>query len=189
LSILGRLRGKECGSIGLIVLLALAGCTQAAAETPQAVSPVPTSYPASAAGDACQLLDYDVIQKAIGVRFDVAAASRQGGTHTCVVQASDANHPDLVLTVSTATADAALFRSTLVPKTAKAVKGLGVAAYQVTIGASQGQGPGVEVGWLSGDNRLITLRFTFAAGADQAAVAALPGKLVELAKKVDLTSV
>jgi hypothetical protein len=171
------------------LLLALTGCAQAAAETPQAVSPVPTAYPASAAGDACALLDYDVIEKAVGVRFDVAAANRQGATHTCVVQASNANHPDLVLTVSTATANAAVFRSTLVPKTAKTVKGLGLAAYQLTIKASQGQGPGLEVGWLSGDSRLITLRFTFAAGAGQAAVAALQGKLVELAKKVDLTSV
>jgi hypothetical protein len=181
-------RLAACGG-GLILLLAIAGCTEAAAQTPQPVSPVATQWPASAAGDACQLLDYDVIEQMIGVRFDVAAASRQGGTHTCVVQESKADHPDLALTVSTTTADAATFTSAIVPKTAKVIKGLGVSAYQVTVAPGQGQGPGVEVGWISGDSRLITLRYTFPPVADPGAVSAMPAKLVALAKKVDLTSV
>jgi hypothetical protein len=175
-------RVAACGG-GLVVLLALAGCTEASAETPQAQSPVPTSFPAAAAGDACQLLDYDVIDKALGVRFDVAAASKQGDTHTCVVQRSDASEPDLALTVSTSTADATDFKNTAIPKGATALKGLGVSAYQLKAGSA------IEVGWLTGDSRLITLRFTFADNADAAAVSAMPGKLLTLAKAVDLTSV
>lgn len=164
----------------LLVLLAAGGCTRAAAEPPRSVAPVATQWPASVAGGACQLLDYDGIADALGVRFDVAAASRQGSTNTCVVQRGEADRPDLVLAVTKTTADAAIFRSTMVPKGAQAVTGLGKAAYRARVG-----GPGVEVGWLSGDGRLITLRFTAAPGKQPVAVDAL----VALAKKVDKSSV
>jgi hypothetical protein len=160
----------------LLVLLAAGGCTRAAADPPRTVAPLATQWPAAVSGGACQLLDYDGIADALGVRFDVAAASRQGDTYTCVVQNSKASRPDLALAVTKTTADAAIFRDTMVPKGAQSVKGLGKAAYQARVA-----GPGVEVGWLSGDNRLITLRFT---GQDLAA-----GKLLTLAKAVDKSSV
>jgi hypothetical protein len=160
----------------LLVLLAAGGCARAAAEPPRPVAPVATQWPASVAGGACQLLDYDGIEKALGVRFDVAAASRQGDTYTCVVQHSEASRPDLMLSVTRTTADPAIFRGTMVPKGAKSLTGLGKAAYGAKVA-----GPGVEVGWLSGDSRLITLRYTGKPIAVEA--------LVALAKKVDKSSV
>lgn len=162
------------------MLLAASGCTRAAAEPPRSVAPVATQWPASVAGGACQLLDYDGIADALGVRFDVAAASRQGDTYTCVVQRGEANRPDLTLAVTETTADAAIFRSTMVPKGAQAVSGLGKAAYRARV-----SGPGVEVGWLSGDGRLITLRYAAVRGGQPIAV----DGLVALAKKVDKSSV
>jgi hypothetical protein len=164
----------------LLVLLAAGGCTRAAADPPTPPAPVATQWPASVAGGACQLLDYDAIADALGVRFDVAAASRQGQTYTCVVQNSKASRPDLMLAVTETPADPAIFRSTMVPKGAQAQTGLGKAAYRARVA-----GDGVEVGWLSGDKRLITLRYTAAPGGKAVAIEAL----VALAKEVDKSSV
>jgi hypothetical protein len=175
-------------AVGCLALAGAAGCAQAAAEPPASVplaAPAATEWPASVAGGACQLLDYATIEAAIKVRFDVAAASQQGKTYTCVVQHSDAARPDLTLTVTATTADPATFRSTMAPDKAQSVSGLGKAAYRAGIAASKTQGPAVEVGWLSGDKRLLTLRFTFPPGAAAAAVNGLAPRLVELAKKVD----
>jgi hypothetical protein len=172
---------------GAVAAAGVAGCTKAAAEVPPPRSPMATQWPASVAGGACQLLDYATIDAAIKVRFDVAAASQQGKTYTCVVQHSDASRPDLMLAVTASTADPAVFRSTMVPAKAQSVSGLGKAAYQARIAASKTQGPGVEVGWLSADKRLITLRFTFPPDAGSAEVNAMSGGLVNLAKKVDKT--
>ena len=77
-----------------------AGCATepepAQAEAKMRPAPVRTTWPASVAGGACQLLDYAAIEKALGVRFDVAAARHQGKTETCVVQAETQSLPDLV---------------------------------------------------------------------------------------------
>jgi len=170
---------------GAVSAAGLTGCTKAAAEAPPPAPPVATQWPAAAAGGACRLLDYATIEAAIKVRFDVAAASQQGDTFTCVVQHSDASHPDLTLAVTATTADPSVFRSTIVPKEAKPVSGLGKSAYQVRLPASKKQGPGVEVGWLSANKRLMTLRFTFPPGADSAEVGAVSTGLIALAKKVD----
>lgn len=175
-------------AVGCAALAAAAGCARAAAEPPAPVTlaaPAATQWPASVAGGACQLLDYATIEAAIKVRFDVAAASQQGKTYTCVVQHSDAARPDLTLSVTATTADPATFRSTMAPDKAQPVSGLGKAAYRAGIAGSATQGPAVEVGWLSGDKRLLTLRFTFAPGAATAAVNGLTPQLVELAKKID----
>jgi hypothetical protein len=165
------------------------GCTKAAADPPLPAAPVATEWPASVAGGACQLLDYATIEAAIQVRFDVAAASQQGKTYTCVVQHSDASRPDLMLAVTATTADPAIFRSTMVPDKAHSVSGLGRAAYRVRVAGGKTQGPAAEVGWLSADKRLLTLRFTFPPGAASAEADALASKLVDLAKKVDKTKV
>jgi hypothetical protein len=169
---------------------AVAGCTAAAAEPPEppaaaAAAPAATELPASAAGGACQLLDYATVEASTKVRFDVAAASQQGKTFTCVVQRSGASRPDLMLAVTATTADPATFRSTVAPEKAQQVAGLGAAAYRVALAGGGTQGPGVEVGWLSADKRLLTLRFTFAPGAATAAVNGVTPQLVDLAKKID----
>jgi hypothetical protein len=166
---------------------ATTGCAKAATDPPPAAAPVATAWPASVAGGACQLLDYPTIEAATGVRFDVAAASQQGKTYTCVVQHSDASRPDLMLAVTATTADPAVFRSTMVPDKAHPVTGLGRAAYRVGAAGGKTQGPATEVGWLSADKRLLTLRFTFPPGTAPGEADALAGKLVDLAKKVDKT--
>jgi hypothetical protein len=173
-------------AMAAVAAAGVAGCTKAAAQAPPPpASLVATEWPASVAGGACQLLDYATIEATTKVRFDVAAASQQGKTRTCVVQHSDASRPDLMLAVTATTADPSVFRSTVVPDKAKAVSGLGKAAYQARIPASRTQGPGVEVGWLSAEKRLVTLRFTFPPGAGAAEVDAVASGLVNLAKKVD----
>jgi hypothetical protein len=172
---------------------AVTGCTAAAAEPPEppaaappaAAPPAAAELPASAAGGACQLLDYAAIEASIKVRFDVAAASQQGRTFSCVVQRGGASRPDLMLAVTATTADPATFRSTMAPEEAQPVAGLGAAAYRAALAGGGSQGPGVEVGWLSADKRLLTLRFTFAPGAGAAAVNGVTPQLVDLAKKID----
>lgn len=176
---------------GCLVTAGMAGCLRAAADpaplpAPVApAAPVATQWPAAAAGGACQLLDYASIEAAIKVRFDVAAASQQGKTSTCVVQHSDASRPDLTLAVTATSADAAVFRSTMVPDKAQKVSGLGKAAYRARIAGNKKQGPGVEVGWLSASKRLLVLRFTFPPGAGGGEVDAISTGLVNLAKQVD----
>jgi hypothetical protein len=181
---------QAAAAAGCAALAGLSGCAEAAADPPAPAPLAPaaaTEWPASVAGGACQLLDYATIEAAIKVRFDVAAASQQGKTYTCVVQHSDAARPDLTLAVTASTADPATFRSTMVPAKAQPVTGLGKAAYRAGIAGSTAQGAAVEVGWLSADKRLLTLRFTFPPGAAAAAVDGLAPQLVELAKKIDKT--
>lgn len=178
-----RSRGLGAGMLAL-----LAGCgSEAVATIPPAPAPAVETFPAAAAGGACELLDYGVIEEVLGAGFDVAAASRHKETQTCVVQAEGAARPDLLLSVTPTTADAAIFADEVAPEGATTVKGLGKAAYRVTRAAVRGSGPGVEVGWLTGDKakRLITLRFTFAAGQAKSKADALAPKLVNLAKMVD----
>jgi hypothetical protein len=169
------------------VLALAAGCTQAAATGPGRPSPpvARPTLPAAAAGGACQLLDYDNIARLLRVRFDVAAAGKQGQTSTCVVRRSGETLPDLVLTVSPTTADPAVFRAEMAPKGAPAVKSLGTAGYQSTARAAPGQGPAAEVGWLSGDKRLLVLRYTLPAGAPAARAKEAGGRLAALARTID----
>lgn len=170
-------------------LLLLTGC-QAQAEANPAAAParVVVEVPASAAGGACYLLDYAAIEQATGTRFEISVATQQEQTFTCLVRPKAASRPDLVLSVTATSADAAIFKEDVVPRGAQAVKGLGKAAYRLIVPAANGQGPGVEVGWLSGDDRLVTVRYTFAAGQDPAAAKTLAPKMVTLAEQIDSSS-
>lgn len=170
-------------------VLTLAGCAGQAVATPPALPPAPrTDWPASVAGGACQLLDYPMIEEATGTRFDVSAATAKQKTYTCVVQTETASRPDLALSVTATSADAAIFADEMVPRGAKTVKGLGKIAYRLTLAPGKGHGAGVEVGWLSGDGRLVCLRYTFSTGHDKAAADAFAPKLIRLAKKIDTSS-
>jgi hypothetical protein len=150
-------------------------------------SATPTRWPAAQSGGACQLLDYDVIEATIGVRFAVAASATSTATFTCVLQPDGAGLPDLTLAVTATEADMSVFHSTVIPKGATTIEDLGKISYRVGVPASATAGPGVEVGWLSSNQRLMVLRFHSATGTAQADVDALAPKLVDLAKKIDLT--
>jgi hypothetical protein len=183
------------GALSAVALLALlaagAGCGPARNRDDRlgATRPSPVRQPAAVAGGACQLLDYDVIEAQLGVRFDISASSTSDATYTCVVQPASAELPDLSLAVTASEADATIFKSTVAPKGGTPVSDLGKVAYSAGIPAGDGAGPGLEVGWLSGNQRLITLRYRGADGTAGGDVDALQPKLVALAKKIDLTSV
>ncbi|MEE6263001.1 hypothetical protein [Plantactinospora sonchi] len=180
------MRGRLC-LIGAGLLL-LAGCGDD--PTPQSSLPAPevVRLPAASAGGACQLVDYPTIEEVIGTRFDVSAASRHGKTDTCVLRGEDADQPELALSVSPTTADAAIFADEVVPSGGKTVKGLGKAAYRAEVKAARNSGPSLEVGWLTGDKRLVNLRYTFPDGEAQAGGDDFADKLVALAKKIDTSS-
>jgi hypothetical protein len=169
-------------------LLAVAGCTAPAPEPasiPEASPLVLPVEPAAAAGGACRLLDFSVIAQTTGARFTVAVATRNGKTQTCVLQTHADSRPDLSLSVTPTTADAEVFTESMVPKGAQRVAKLGQAAYRITTSPGGDHGAGVEVGWLSGDRRLIYLRYTFAAGQSRPVAEALAPKLIALGRKID----
>ncbi|MEJ3743515.1 hypothetical protein WEI85_09530 [Actinomycetes bacterium KLBMP 9797] len=165
-------------------LLLMAGCSDKAGANTPPPAPAIATFPAAAAGGACALLDYDAIAAALGVRFDVAAASRYDKTSACVVQAEGAARPDLMLSVVPSSADATMLAKDIAPDGATTVKGLGKAAYRATRSAAKGSGPVAEVAWLTADKKLLTLRYTLPAGEPKAAADALAGKLVTLAKQL-----
>jgi hypothetical protein len=150
--------------------------------------PPPEPQPAAAAGGACILWDYAFIQQKIGVRFTVAGAGQVEDTSTCVVQTENGDYPNLALSVVESTdADADLFLKAVKPAAASRVKGLGKAGYRLVGTATGDHGPTVEYGWLSEAEQLQTLKYTFAPGADAAAVTDMQGKLLSLAKAMDTT--
>ncbi|MEQ4303182.1 hypothetical protein ABNF97_17635 [Plantactinospora sp. B6F1] len=177
------MRGRLCLIAGGLLLLT--GCAEEAA--PQSVGPAPkvVRLPASAAGGACQLVEYAAIEQAIGTRFEVAAASRHGKTDTCVLRGEAEARPELALSVTPTTADGSIFADEVVPSGGKTVKGLGKAAYRATTAPSKTVGSAIEVGWLSGKGRLVSLRFTFAAGEDRDKADALAPKMINLAKMLE----
>jgi hypothetical protein len=171
-------------ALGAGFLLALSGCSATDASADQTMPPVQVVRPAAAsAGGACILWDYAEIEQQLGVRFDVAAAGQVDDTSTCVVQAAAGTRPDLMLSVVEQTsADAEVYNANLVPATATRVKGLGRAAYRLVTAAGAADGPVVEVGWLTKDRQLMTLRFTCAEGATVAEADGMADRLIALAK-------
>lgn len=144
--------------------------------------------PAFEAGGACQLLDYEVIRQAIGASFSVAAAAQQGDTYTCLVQTRGVPFPDLAISVTATKADSKVFQDVLVPAGAARIEGLGKAGYSMVTVAAGAVGPGVQVGWLAGNQRLMALRLRLAPTATPADAAAAAPKLTELAKNIDFAS-
>ena len=182
-----RIRPLVLAGVALALVGPAAGCAEERKPAPAAAvlpAPAPTDWPAAIAGGSCRLLDYEIIDAAIGVRFDVAANQRDGKTETCVVQAGQQSRPDLSLTVSPTTVDAEIFKDEITPDGSTAVTGLGLAAYRLVKAPTKKVGAAVEVGWLSKSKRLMTLRFTAAGGTEKSASALAP-KLIALAKKID----
>ncbi len=182
--------GRAVLALALVTVLA-AGCS-GNANADSGGQPHPTGtrapQPAALSGGACQLLDYDVVEAAIGVRFAIAASATSAATFTCVLQPDGADVPDLSLAVTATEADISVFRTTVVPKGGTTIEDLGKLGYRVGVPASATAGPGVEVGWLSANQRLMVLRYRSATGTAQGDLDALAPKLVDLAKKIDLTT-
>jgi hypothetical protein len=176
---------------GRIVVTGLAGVLVsgcAAQAEPVAVpppAPIAVEVAAASSGGACRLLDFTVIEQVAKVRFDVAASSEQGDTHTCVVRAERTTLPELTLSVTDTAIDKTTFGADVVPDNAGKVTGLGQQAYRRTLAATGGHGPVAEVGWLATEGRLATLSWTSARGTQRSAAEKLTGDLVALAKKVD----
>jgi hypothetical protein len=171
------------------VLFSGAGCGGPAGATSSDPPSAPASrQPAAVAGGACQLLDYDVVAAAIGTNFAVAASGTAGATFTCVLEPSQGTLPDLSLAVTATEADPYVFRSSVVPKGATVIEDLGKVGYRLPVAAGGGAGPGLEIGWLSANQRLMVLRYRGANGAAGADLDALVPKLVDLAKKIDMTT-
>jgi hypothetical protein len=165
------------------VLLATAGCT-AQLPTPKP-APTPQLRPAALEGGACQLIVFEKVSRALGQSYTIAAAAKKDKTNTCVVRTEQAAGPEVALSVTPTKADPAVFKDVVKPKGSTSVAGVGKMAYQLVSPAKGGVGPVVEIGWLSGDARLLFLRLTLPAGADGAAAAP---KLVALAKEIDKSS-
>jgi hypothetical protein len=189
------LRARIASSAPIVValavaLLAPAGCGNERANARFAASstPAPTRGPAGAAGGACYMVEYEVVEQIVGTSFDVAASSAASDTFTCALQTNGASFPDLTLAVTSVSADAAVFKSTVVPKGSTSVAGLGRAGYSVVRPADSGAGPAVEVGWLSGNGRLLVLRYRCPSAVTASDAAALVPKIAALAKKVDQSS-
>jgi hypothetical protein len=164
-------------------IIMLSGCAAGGtfAGDPAATA-TPTQPLAELAGGACRLLDFEEVTAAVGIAFDAAAAGQDGDTYTCVLEHSGKPLPDLSLTVTPTDATIPIFRGSAVPKGSTLVGDLGKMGYSLPIAAHGVTGPGVEVGWLSGNGRLIILRVRLGSGASASGLA---GKVVGLAKSID----
>jgi hypothetical protein len=87
--------------------------------------------------------------------------------------AAAARRAQLVLTVTPTTVDVPTFVQDVTPSGATAISRLGKAGYQ---------GPGLHIGWLSGDDRLLTLTLRLPEQADPDRYA---DGLLELARSID----
>jgi hypothetical protein len=159
-------------------LILMAGCGDGDA------SGATSGWPASAAGPACQLLEYEVVAAHLGIRFDTAGGGRKDKTITCALTQAGQEYPDLTLAVTTTGADEVIFKAVVAPSGSTAVKGLGRVAYRLEIAPKQKRGPGLELGWLSASGQLMVIRYT-SAPAPAIEIDALAPKLLTLAKQVD----
>jgi hypothetical protein len=180
-------------AVAVALLLTGAACTGPASGSPHAQTsahpvPPPTREPVEVAGGACQLLSYDQVAAALAVDFGAAGAGNTGETYTCVLRKVESTLPDLSLSVSPTLADAAVFGASVAPKGSTSIGDLGKIGYSRTVPAAAGAGPGAEVGWLSSNQRLMTLRYRTVPGTPAGDATALVPKLVDLARKVDQAS-
>jgi hypothetical protein len=172
----------------VLLLGLLAGCGGG----PSRPAPAPSrpAQPAAVAGGSCQLLDYADVTKDVGLTFTVAASSQVGRTYTCVMEREGAALPDLMLTVTLVESlDVPTFKAKLVPSGATVLGDLGKVGYTRTVAAGADTGATVEIGWLAGNQRLITLRCRLAKDATATEVAALPAGVLALAHRIDLSSI
>ena len=180
-----------------IALTATAACTTAghgsapsAAGPPASVTPsTAPPTPAALAGGACLLLDFNTVAKQLGTAFNVSAAADTSGTFSCVLQESSGSYPRLSLSITATNLSPADFTADVKPKGSASVAELGKTAYEAQVAATKSAGPVIEVGWLSGNDRLIIFRYAFPTGTSPEVSKALAPKMVNLSKIVDQTTV
>lgn len=188
---------RAVAAVLLLSILGLAGCkmTDASASAPvvrPSISLAPSVGPppaAAMAGGACLLLDFDTINQDLGSSFGTAGAADKNGTYSCVVLAGAAARPNLTLSITATTLTTTDFTATVVPGGTKPVSQLGKVGYLEHIKPAGSTGPAIEVGWLSGNERLIIMRYSMASGATDAEATAAEAGMVALAKTVDVTTV
>jgi hypothetical protein len=164
-----------------VVLIGLAGCENEATAAPGHDS----KWPASAAGIACQLLEYDEVAGKLGTTFDTAGGAKQGDTLTCALTQKDRNSPYLTLALTPTTIDSVVFSQGVKPQGAYSMPDLGVIAFRNTIAATADAGPALELVWLSDSGRLVVLKYGFELSSGADAVDALTPKLLALAQDVE----
>jgi len=182
--------------VALGAVAALAACQTGTATTsaptpahrpvPSATPVRPSTAPAAMAGGACMLMDYKVINSALATSFDVAASADKSGTYTCVIEGSH-SLPDLTLAVTATSLTPADFTAHVAPKGSSSVSKLGLVGYKTTVKATSSAGAGLEIGWLSGNDRLIQLRYTGAVGSSVPST--LSDGMTSLARTVEATTV
>ena len=167
-------------AVALLAVVPLAaGCSKGASANP--------SWGAAAAGRLCPLLDFDAVERILGVRFDTAAGGQKDETVTCAVTQSGHDYPFLTVAAAGTNADTLIFEAIVVPSGATGLIGVGVIAYELMLPPVSGSGPGVEIGWLSKSHRLIVLRYVFPPNTPDSDVAAFVPKLVAFGNVTDAT--
>jgi hypothetical protein len=189
--VLGRLRpgsapGRARGRWPLALVTVVAGVLLLAGGCDAPADALPGSqWPAGASGRLCQVLEYDTVAAAIGIRFDTAGGGHQDDTITCALTQAGHDFPYLTLAAAPTDVDKLIFVATVQPAGAQALTGLGTSAYQLSVPPADGSGGGLEIGWLSPSHRLLTLRYVFGPGTPTADVAGLTPKLVALAGQTE----
>lgn len=149
--------------------------------------PPPSLPPAAEAGGLCASVTFAEVRDALGVTFEIAAASgKDGAARTCVLTPLDAALPDLTFVATPLGEDevsAEDYEQDFVPDNASEIDGLGRAGYQQLVAATGSAGPVARIGWL-GEETVYTLSLaTEQATGSTEAKAFLP-KLTALAPKV-----
>jgi hypothetical protein len=197
-----RARRATAAVAAVVALGGLVGCTKLAASSsastthgtptaaggpPSTSQSLPPPSPAALAGGACLLMNFETVRQQLGVTFTVSAAADSSGTFTCVLQGSDPL-PSLTLAITATELSTTDFQSQVVPSGATSVSELGKVAYQTVTPATKTAGPVIEVGWLSGNNRLIVFRYASPRGTTPATINTLTPKMIGLSKIVDQTT-
>jgi hypothetical protein len=155
--------------------------------SPSPSIPPPSLPPAAKAGGLCSSVTFGEVRDALGVTFEIAAASgKKGSAQTCVLTPLDAALPDLTF-IATPLGDdevsAEDYEKDFVPDNTSEIDGLGRSGYQQLVAATGSAGPVARIGWL-GDETVYTLALaTERATGSTEAKAFLP-KLKALAPKL-----
>jgi hypothetical protein len=174
------LRGSwaRAGVVAVVVVVLGAACAQ------------PSDRDPFIDGRACQAVEFDTVETALGVRFDISTAAKVEESYSCVLGQEGRSFPDLTVVISPTSANEVIFRANLWPSGATTIDGLGRGAYQLALPPVAGRdgapsGPGLRIGWLSAAPQLMMLRYTWAADATPEEIAALSAKVVEFAKSIE----